>query len=604
MLSIRTLFVTLSFLICSPVVIAQTQKIERLIDSVYLKEGEDRYRFFSNRVSIINNKYLDTVQYFAKQALIHSQESNNEYVKGLSHAFFTNYYLCVGELDKALKSSKQAIPILTKYRDSINLSRIYNERGMIYSSLSDYETASVSLEKSITLLGNNPDKRLLFNYKMNIANIQEVFEKSKSIKIYSELFEILDSTDYVELGILHGAMASIFTYQDKKDSAQMHFILAIQNQIKSEDLVSLGTTYNALSFFHQQYENYDSSLIYADKAIELGEKLNDGSLVVNSLFKKTAALSKLDRLGEAFVAIDKAEKMTIKMGLKVFDEAIFFEKSRLNYEAKNYKEAYDNLANFINKYGSTRQEKTAQQILALSTKYETREKEIEINNLNKEKRIQQILYNRTLIAGIIIALLLLITLYYFILKRKKDKLIAVQQQNILTLELEEEKYLKEKLKGEILFKEQQLLSKSLQLSEKTKFINELNQVVDTMKLTLSEEEAKKLHQFKRRIKLNQNVEKDWEEFRNYFDQVHPNFFKLLNKHCSELSQAEKKLATLIQLNLDTRDCSNILHISPDSVKTARHRLKKKLNLKGEHSLDHFIQNITVPSKISSMEQFD
>jgi DNA-binding CsgD family transcriptional regulator len=85
-----------------------------------------------------------------------------------------------------------------------------------------------------------------------------------------------------------------------------------------------------------------------------------------------------------------------------------------------------------------------------------------------------------------------------------------------------------------------------------------------------------------------SIDKDWEDFRLQFEQVHQGFFKQLKDQCPELSTSELKLCALIKLNLSMKETPTILGISPESVKTARYRLRKKLQLSHEENLIDFI----------------
>jgi DNA-binding CsgD family transcriptional regulator len=46
----------------------------------------------------------------------------------------------------------------------------------------------------------------------------------------------------------------------------------------------------------------------------------------------------------------------------------------------------------------------------------------------------------------------------------------------------------------------------------------------------------------------------------------------------DLSVSDYRLAALISLNLNIKKSAAVLNITPDSVKLARHRLRKKLNI--------------------------
>ena len=49
-----------------------------------------------------------------------------------------------------------------------------------------------------------------------------------------------------------------------------------------------------------------------------------------------------------------------------------------------------------------------------------------------------------------------------------------------------------------------------------------------------------------------------------------------------------KLCALIRLNLNIKESADILALKPESIKTSRHRLRKKLNMKGEDRIYDFL----------------
>ncbi len=87
------------------------------------------------------------------------------------------------------------------------------------------------------------------------------------------------------------------------------------------------------------------------------------------------------------------------------------------------------------------------------------------------------------------------------------------------------------------------------------------------------------------------VEKDWESFRYYFQEVHHGFDEKLSSAFPALTAQDLRHCALIRAKLSMNECASLLGISPDSVKTARHRLKKKLKLTPEQSLLDFLMNI-------------
>jgi DNA-binding CsgD family transcriptional regulator len=58
-----------------------------------------------------------------------------------------------------------------------------------------------------------------------------------------------------------------------------------------------------------------------------------------------------------------------------------------------------------------------------------------------------------------------------------------------------------------------------------------------------------------------------------------------------LIQTDLQLCAYIKLNMGTKEVARLMNISPESVNTHRYRLRKKVNLAGEQTLDDFIHNL-------------
>lgn len=71
------------------------------------------------------------------------------------------------------------------------------------------------------------------------------------------------------------------------------------------------------------------------------------------------------------------------------------------------------------------------------------------------------------------------------------------------------------------------------------------------------------------------------DFDLHFVQMHPDFYQKLLADFPKLTQNELRLCAFIKSNLSMKEIAAINGISADSVKTARKRLRKSLNLTGE-----------------------
>ncbi|NJL13914.1 MAG: hypothetical protein HC913_13525 [Microscillaceae bacterium] len=90
------------------------------------------------------------------------------------------------------------------------------------------------------------------------------------------------------------------------------------------------------------------------------------------------------------------------------------------------------------------------------------------------------------------------------------------------------------------------------------------------------------------INYSFNQDKDWEHFKQMFEQVHQDFFDRLQTQYPELTAGEIRLCALIRLHLNSQDMATILGIGQDSLRVTRYRLRKKLHLPKGSNLTRFI----------------
>ncbi len=91
--------------------------------------------------------------------------------------------------------------------------------------------------------------------------------------------------------------------------------------------------------------------------------------------------------------------------------------------------------------------------------------------------------------------------------------------------------------------------------------------------------------------VNRSFDKEWERLDSHFSKIHPKFSKTLIERHGHLTQKERRLLSLIRMDLNTREIARVLGIAQRSVVMSRYRLKQKLNLKEEDNLNSYIQMI-------------
>jgi len=93
-----------------------------------------------------------------------------------------------------------------------------------------------------------------------------------------------------------------------------------------------------------------------------------------------------------------------------------------------------------------------------------------------------------------------------------------------------------------------------------------------------------------RLAANQSY---WTEFETAFLEVHPTYYDQINKQFPGLTKNEIKMAAFCKLNMSTKEVAAITFQSGLSLKKARQRLRKKLNINPETRLNEFFQQLKV-----------
>jgi DNA-binding CsgD family transcriptional regulator len=178
----------------------------------------------------------------------------------------------------------------------------------------------------------------------------------------------------------------------------------------------------------------------------------------------------------------------------------------------------------------------------------------------------------TLIAGLTITISFVIIFFRFRNQANRDKLEMEKQ--LLITELRE--------------KEKALSNHTLQMIHHR---NGFMEIEGELKRILANDESRRFHKIVNIINVNQSLDREWDNFNQYFNNVHAGFYDHLKQLSSTLSLHEQRLCALIKMNLASREIATLLNIEVGSVKMAKYRLKKKLNLDEQEDLVEFIGRV-------------
>lgn len=174
-------------------------------------------------------------------------------------------------------------------------------------------------------------------------------------------------------------------------------------------------------------------------------------------------------------------------------------------------------------------------------------------------------------------------------RKQKQTLIETNQRKLELANYENERKIM-KLQNEKL--QQDVESKSRELAASTMNIVKKNELLTAIKKELKadsqEEELKSVIKI---IDKNLNPKKDWEFFKEAFNNADKDFLKKMKQLHPKLTPNDLKLCAYLRLNLSSKEIAPLLNISVRSVEIKRYRLRKKMGLEHEEGLVEYVLSI-------------
>jgi len=435
------------------------------------------------------------------------------------------------------------------------IAAIYTEMAIAMQQQGDVPTARTYFDKALVMHQQLGDRRqeaiiyrrigILYNDSLELA--RDYYERSLAI------MQSLNDTEgianaYNNLGVTHnenGKYAEALEYFTRS--------LALQKQINN--LVRLPAAHFNLGQLYLNMGNPGEALKYAQKGLPLA-RATDNRMSVLELTKLHA---------DAYEQLQDHPKALyyLRQHLAIKDSVMGQENGRLYAEVKELIER------------------------------EQREMELALANQREQAERKQRKFAWS--AFVVLSVLAGFGIYQHrkIIQQKElllntSKDLHASEQSRTQAELQNEQLKQQQLTSDLEHRHKELLIYTLNLAQKNALMENLREGIADLLQDIPAGSKVKFNRLIKLIDYSLETEKDWEEFRMYFEKVHSSFFDRLKEKFPDLTQSDLKLCALISLNLSMKECAELMAISAESVKMARHRLRKKLDLPTEENLTEFI----------------
>lgn len=530
---------------------------------------------------------LDSARFYYDKSIKLFEETDH-----LIGVIFVNHSVAsfeksLGNYDKALMAAKKNIDLYAN-RDTIRaiFGRAFNLIGAEYELIGDihyekgnYQIALSETLKALSFFKEKKDTIRKADALRQIGKVEFALNNIKSAITHTkEAFELYDAfNDQQYKSYAANDLGTYLLKTDDVDNALNFFETALEISQKLDLVDTKSGALNGLGNVYRKKKEFEKSRAYLKQSLALFKDLD----YKNSLVITLNDLAKLELTNRKYKAALDYSVASISLSKQIGAKDNLKDAYYLNYQIwkklNNTEEAIRSHEKFKAVNDSIFNITKSQQIEELRTIYETEKKEqqlaIQKNEIDILEQKAEINNLQRLLLGIGLTLSLLVLGFgYYGIKQKMKR----------------NKLEKEKVDAELEFKKKELTTHALHLAKKNETLEGIKQ--QAKEFTTSENG----HGFKqliRSIDFDLQDDNNWENFARYFEEVHKDFNGNVKSKYPQVTPNELRLLALLKMNLSSKEIANILNISPEGIKKARYRLRKKLDLQTEDSLQDLVMGL-------------
>lgn len=420
------------------------QHLADSISKVLQQEVADTIRAYNLVMLAMYTEPLDLerAHRIYQEAVDFSLSKNLDYYAGLALYYEATPLGLAGKYQLQMENLNRAADLFLKTDHTLSrrdLARVYGDISGSFRSMGKLDSAVVFSLKSIAILEGLMDNRRVATQCLNLAMIYQQLNLPGKQKEYVdkglENARLAGNPSALMLGFLQqaGYYTSIYDFQKAKlyaDSATVYYSDRFDFSLKQNYFLLKAGTFQNISQF-------DSAVYYFQKAYENGK-------TAGSRWNMTEPLMQIGYIHLQQKNYTDAEKF-VKMGLEIAeaDSVMVFMKegygtlSDIYAGSGRYKKAHDYLTRFNTIKDSLLSEERKKFALDLEKKYEVEKHTAQIQQLEAEKRIQELsLREKILIIQSLLGILFTILVVGLLILRNYRQKQKLQQQQIEKLEAE------------------------------------------------------------------------------------------------------------------------------------------------------------------------
>jgi len=583
------------FIILTTPAFAQSPKVDSLENLLHHSKPD------SNQINLLVDLAMEYWASAPEKTLQYSQKASTlarkiKYLPGEARSFqgIGVYYWQKNDQAAAIANYLKSKEIYEKLNDKKGVAKAISNIGIVYGEQGNYSQALDNYFQSLAIFQEIGDQARVASITNSIGNVYKNQKNYEEALLYYKQAMVIWTKldDQKSMAGFYINEATIYIKQKKYNAATVSAEKALKLFEKFKDSNGQIICHNNLGEISFQKGEDAKAISEFEKALEINELYQSKKLMVVSYNGLGHIYSRMNESGKAITNYQQANIISQANGLRPALQQAYEGLATVYGQIKDYSNAYHFQQLSIVLKDSLFNAENTIKIANLRVHYESEKKQSEIKLLEKEKDLGYATRNTVAVALFAGLVLLALAFNRSRLKVRKNRELHEMQQALAETEKRNSLEKEQLLITELEFRNKALTTHTLNLIQKNSILEDIRQTVSlALKGGQRDENTPLFSRLINLIDYSFNLDKDWDEFKMYFEGVHKDFFSKLKKANPELSAGELRLCALIRLNLNLKEAATLLSISPDSVKTARHRLRKKLNLPEESNLSDYLMTI-------------
>ncbi|MEM9362538.1 MAG: tetratricopeptide repeat protein [Bacteroidota bacterium] len=528
-------------------------------------------------------KTIDSLQ-FELQNTARNSEQHVDLLNELGYQFW------VRDSKTSAKYGKEALSIAKSIDYTSGMAMAQRVLGVSYWTFGEPKRALESLKQSQELYESISNQEGFANALMNSGMVYaDIGEYEVALRIYEQSIEKFTQLDLNRrIATTFTKIGSVLIQQSKLNEAKKYLTNALNMHSQDQYDYGVSEAHNRLGILALMQNELELGEYHINKSMKIVLELNDEDGQLSNRIQ----IGKLYRLQHKYELANEELVQALQQakdkGLKKYRLGALKELKLLKRQQGKLEESLGYYDNYIALKDSIINTEKSKQIAALEFKNELAEKEAEIALLRETKKSRNAI-NVSLSLGLVFLSVVAIVMLKHQKQREKREVELLKSNKKLTqAELENAQLRQRELEQKLEFKNKELTSYTLNFAQKNELFSELLEKITSLQSATPNQQSKILTELRKKIRSHTNVDRDWEDFKRYFEEVHTRFYTILKEKHSDLSPNDLKVCSLVRLNLSIKETASIMGISPESAKTARYRLRKKLNLPSETELFDYL----------------